>query len=517
MPTTVQMLRGYANQLLEVMAELRGAFLEGVDTPEEKIEILAAQLTDPTSIQMVYEELAETHPLVEQAIETLLKESGEMSEAQFSREYGGVRRMGPARLERETPWFYPESVAELLYYYGLIGAGFRGAGPEAHATIYVPSDVIPWLPHPHSATLEDGLNVRPIAPPPASRTLLVDDSFLEDAGTLIGFLHTDHLRLTPAGPDPADIDRFVQRLHMPFSDEADLNARLALLLHLANRLGWLRRADDGVVQLTGNSVRSFLDKTRAEQRLTLWEAWRDSPEWNDLCRTPGIECANAGNWSNDPVQTRSAVLCILATLQPGAWYSQSEVIEALKAIEPDFQRPTGDYDTWYIRNTATQEFLKGFEQWDAVEGALLRFLLRGPLYWLQVMDLAEPSAGDDFSISLSQWGAYWLVKDSPQPHEAARPPISVEEDYTVVVPYGTPLIDRFRVERFAEWKSSYPHYVYQIRQQSLQRAAQEGIVAERIVEFLKQRTRAMPDKVAKALLKFGEAAQTVSSGATAAR
>ena len=517
MATTVQMLRGYADQMLDVMAELRGAFLESAESPEEKIEMLAAQVTEPTSVQMTYDELAETHPLAERAIETLLKEGGEMAEAQFSREFGGIRRMGPARLERETPWLYPESVAELLYYYGLIGTGFRGAGPEAHASIYIPSDVSPWLPHPFNAALEDGLDVRPAPPPPPSRVMPADDSFLEDAGTLIGFLHTERMRLTAQGPDPADIDRFVQRLQMPFADEADLNVRLALLLHTANRLGWLRRMEDGSVQLTGNRVRTFLDKTRAEQRVMLWDAWRESPEWNDLCRTPGLECAKAGNWNNDPVQTRTAVLRILAKLQPGAWYSQSELIEAFKKTEPDFQRPTGDYDTWYIRSSSTQEFLRGFEQWDAVEGALLRFLLRGPLHWLQAMDVAEPSAGDDYSISLSQWGVYWLGEDAQQPHEAPRRPLAMEEDFTVIVPYGAPLADRFRVERFAEWRARYPHYVYQIRKQSLQRAADEGIPAPRIVEFLKERTRAMPDKVVKALLKFGEAGQAVKSGAPSGR
>ncbi len=231
-----------------------------------------------------------------------------------------------------------------------------------------------------------------------------------------------------------------------------------------------------------------MDQTRPEQRVTLWKAWRDSPDWNDLCRTPGLECAKAGNWSNDPVQVRAAVLRILAMLQPGAWYSQSEVIDAFKEAGAGFQRPTGDYDTWYIRRTDTQEFLKGFDQWDAVEGELLRFLLRGPLHWLQAMDLAEPSAGDDYGISLSQWGAYWLGEDAPQPHESPRRPLMVEGDFTVVVPHGTPLIDRFRVERFAEWRSSYPQYVYQIRQQSLQRA-DEGITVPLIVEFLKRHTR----------------------------
>lgn len=503
MPTTVQMLRGYPELVLEVMAELRGAFLESAEIPEQKIELLAAQISEPTSVQMTFDEIAETNPPAGGAIDLLLREGGEMGAAQFSREYGGIRRMGPAKLARETPWMFPESVAELLYYYGLIGTGFKGAGPAAQAIIYIPSDVSPWLPRPQNPALEEGLGVRPIAPPPPARLLPADDSFLEDAGSLLGFLHTDKLRLTAEGPHPEDVERFVRRLQMTFTDGADLNMRLALLLHTANRLGWLRRGEDGVVQLTGNRVRTFLERTRAEQRRMIWDAWRESPEWNDLCRTPELECARAGNWSNDPLQTRAAVLQMFAMLQPGAWYSQAEAIHAIQDAEPDFQRPTGEYDTWYIRSTTTQEFLKGFDHWDAVEGALLRFLLRGPLHWLQAVDLAEPSAGDDYAVSLSQWGAYWLNKESPQPHEPVRKPMVVEEDFTVVVPCGTPLADRFRVERFAQWQQSYPEYVYQINQRSLQRAQEQAIDPQRILEFLRQQAKTLPAKVENALMRFG--------------
>src|SRR5690606_39732442 len=119
------------------------------------------------------------------------------------------------------------------------------------------------------------------------------------------------------------------------------------------------RRDGDAVQLTQNAVGAFLDKTRAEQRRTLFDAWRASPEGNDLCRTPELEGVEAGSWHNDPLQTREAVLRLFGHLQPGAWYSQADVIRAIREIEPDFQRPTGDYDTWYIRNHTTQEFLKG--------------------------------------------------------------------------------------------------------------------------------------------------------------
>lgn len=503
MPTTSQMLLDYPDILLQVLAELRNAFIDAADSREQVIELLAAQITDPTSVQMALEEAVDYAPESQDAIAALLTEGGEMAEAQFSRQYGGIRQMGPAKLARERPWEFPESPAELLYYYGLIGRTFKGAGQAAHTAIYVPSDMAPWLPHPQSPGLEGGLPARPAPPPPPARALLADDAFLEDAGTLLGFLHTERMRLTPTGPHPEDIDSFVKRLLMPFSEDLpDLNVRLALLLHIANRLGWLRRGDDNCVHLTGNQVRLFLDKTRAEQRLALWDAWRNSPDWNDLCRTPGLDCAETGNWQNDPLQTRAAVLQLVSRLQPGAWYSQSEVIRAIRETEPDFQRPTGNYDTWYIRSTNTQEFLRGFEQWDAVEGALLRFLFRGPLYWLGALDLAEPSAGDDLQISLSRWGSTWLGQDTPQPYEAPHGRISVGEDFTVTVPAGTPLGDRFRVERFATWQTGEPDFIYQINQRGLKRAAEEGIPADKVLEFLAARARQVPPKVVAALERF---------------
>jgi hypothetical protein len=500
MPTTAQMLADYPNILLQVLAELRNAFIDGADTREQAVKLLADQITDPTSVQMAYQEVTDMTGEAGQAVELLLKEGGEVVEAQFSRSFGGIRQMGPAKLERETPWLYPESVAEVLYYYGLIGRGFKGGGKNAHTIIYLPSDVVPWLPHPQNPALDNGLSVRPVPPPPATRTLLADDTFLQDMGTLLGFLYSDRLRLTAAGPNPEDVDRLVQRLQLPFAgDDPLLNTRLALLLHLANRLGFLRRGEQESVQLTGNRVRAFLEMTRSEQRTALWQAWRDSSEWNDLCRSPGLECTATGAWRNDPVQTRSAVIGLLARLQPGIWYSRHDVIQAIKVTEPDFQRPTGDYDSWYIRSTNTQEYLKGFEHWDAVEGALLRFLISGPLHWLAALDLAEPSAGDDLMISLSQWGARWLGHDVPEPHEALRPGLTVGEDFSLTLAPGVTLADRFRVERFAGWQASYPHYVYQINQRSLKRAAEGGVTAQQIVEFLKNHSSQVPDKVIAAL------------------
>jgi len=499
------MLAEYPDFLIDVLAELRNAFLDEDTSREKRVELLAAQLTDPTNVQMAYADAVDYRPEVEEAVSLLLREHGDMSEAQFSRQFGAIRQMGPAKLEREAPWLNPESIAELLYYFGLIGRGFKGAGQQAYTIVYLPSDITAWLPHPQNPAAASGLPLRPVAPPLAARQTLADDSFLEDAGSLLGFLHTERLRMTAEGPHPDDVDRLVQRFSVPFANETpDLTVRLALLLHLANRLGWLRREGD-VVQLTGNRVRAFLDMTRAEQRRMLFDAWHQAPEWNDLCRTPELECADTGNWKNDPLQTRNTLLRLFGQLQPGVWYTQDDIVRAIRDVEADFQRPAGNYDTWYIRHSTTQEFLKGFEQWNAVEGALIRFLLRGPLHWLRAVDLADPSAGANLLVSLSRWGAGWLGHDVPQPEENAHPKLTVAEDFTITVAPDMPLADRFRVERFAEWQSSYPNYVYRITQRTLKRAAENGVGAGQIAEFLKTRGRQTPPRVIAALERFAGA------------
>ena len=256
MPQTSQMIAEYPEILLHVIAELRGAFLDGEKNVRAMIDSLGAQITDPTSVLMAFQEITDAYPQARSALDVLIAEGGELREAQFSREYGSIRQMGPARLEREQPWNTPESVAELLYYYGLIGRTFKGAGQNAHTIVYIPSDILPWLPQPTTADGEQGLAALPVPPPPSARMLRLEDAFLEDAGTLLGFLHTEGLRLQAEGnPDPDDIDQLMMRLQSangyvsPFvAPDASANVeeiRVALLLHVAKRLGWLRRADDG--------------------------------------------------------------------------------------------------------------------------------------------------------------------------------------------------------------------------------------------------------------------------------
>ena len=83
-----------------------------------------------------------------------------------------------------------------------------------------------------------------------------------------------------------------------------------------------------------------------------------------------------------------------------------------------------------------------------------------------------------------------------------RRSLTVGEDFTIRLPPGSPLVDRFRIERFAQWQASYPDYVYQINQRSLKRAIDEGITPQQLLTFLQSHAPVVPEKVKAALLRF---------------
>ena len=132
-----------------------------------------------------------------------------------------------------------------------------------------------------------------------------------------------------------------------------------------------------------------------------------------------------------------------------------------------------------------------------------------------MIDLAEPAAGDNLLLSLGRWGARWLGHDTPPPDAPPLHRITVAEDFTVTAPHATPLAERFRVERFAEWQRSYPDYVYRITQRTLRRAVDDGITVAQIRQFLTGQGRQAPPRVLAALERFaagdGEQAGTKES------
>ena len=244
----------------------------------------------------------------------------------------------------------------------------------------------------------------------------------------------------------------------------------------------------------------------------LLDAWAVSRRWNDLRRVPSLSCEQTGSWDNDPAATRRQIMALLAQLQPGQWLTLDDFVAAVQRHAPDFQRPDGNYDTWYVR-TRGGAFLRGFEQWLHVEGALLRFVLGGPLAWLGATNTDDPAQPTAFCLSAA--GHAWLHR-APPPAAAAEAPLQVQADFTVLASPQVVLLDRLRVARFTtwqapQWQAGAPCFVYRISQSGLQRAQQQGISPGRVLDFLRSRAQPLPDNVIKALERREKARQANSA------
>ncbi|MBK9056119.1 MAG: hypothetical protein IPL78_36050 [Chloroflexi bacterium] len=68
--------------------------------------------------------------------------------ATFTREFGEVRQMGPAKMEREEPWYDPVSVAESLWYRGFLYRSFQESPEGLIEFYYLPDEFLEQFPQP---------------------------------------------------------------------------------------------------------------------------------------------------------------------------------------------------------------------------------------------------------------------------------------------------------------------------------------------------------------------------------
>ena len=428
--------------------------------------------------------------------------------------------MGPARRDREQPWLNQPSAAEQLWYRGFIARAFFAEQDQApQEFIFIPEDLQARLPVSEVAAHQ------PESQPPldlgAPLGMLVCEpapsagASPDDITTVLAYLQIASVELTGAAILPRHRETLSRFLRLP---EA-----LDLYLHLILRLGL---AEGTPLKPEPTRARPFLESPRAAQGMVLASAWRDSKEWNDLLHVPGLVFEGAA-WHNDPHTARLAILNLLREAAPGQWWPAAALVQAVKARLPDFQRPSGDYDSWYIREAATKASLRGFAHWDQVDGMLVHWLLEKPLFWLGVVELgtanvpaptstpgdsAAPDAMAAKVFRITSLGARFLAattegerREEPDP---PAPSIVVEPDATLRVPMTVSRYDRFQIARVCNWLPLEPEaYAYRLSPASLARAARQSIKVNHILAFLQKSLgeQALPPHLAGALQRWERA------------
>ncbi len=449
---------------LRIIAELWGIDLPSAP-PVEAARRLVSSMLDPGAAREQFESLPSEARLV---LQTLQSHSGRLPLADLTRQFGELREMGPGRRDREKPWRTPVSALETLWYHGWLARAFAETPAGLQEFAFVPHDLAATLP---SAAAAAAAPPGMAAPEPARAFPAVMHA-ADDATTLLAAL-----RRKSAGPlplPPGRSDSLAPFLHNP---EA-----AALLLTLLREQGILIGPP---IRPSPEATRRFLDVNRAEASRDLLRAWSVSEAWNDLAYTPGLSSPK-GKWPNEPRLGREMLLRRVHDVPAAAWWDIGAFVEAVHTREPGFQRPGGDFDSWYLQEESSGQFLKGFETWDRVEGALIRFVLHGPLHWLGAVDLGAPAGeGPPSSFRLTPMAqALWDSRATELPPETQEP-ASLSSEGRVDVPPSASRAHRYQISRVARWELlDTKGYHFRLTPTSLQAAQEQGLQPHHVLSLL---------------------------------
>jgi hypothetical protein len=456
MPDLTQTLHDADLGFLRMVAGAWGLDLNAPDA-HSAVPLVVEALHDAELVREILDVLP---PEALQALQALLENNGCMTWAMFTRRYGDVRSMGPGKRDRERPDLKPISNAEILWYRALIGRAFLHFPPaEPQEYAYIPDDLLEFL-RP-AATQTPPLVGRPASPGECTYETPATSRILDDSCTLLAALRLG-LRIE-------DIDSSYWEI--PASILAGLLQNAGLL--------------DAFFQVQPDPARAFLEAPRSETLALLASTWINSADFNDLRTLPGLKLE--GDWENDPLHARQAILDLLSQVPPSKWWSLAAFVAGVKERYPDFQRPAGDYDSWFIRRISDDDtYLRGFSSWEEVDGALLRHYLSGPLHWLGMVDLAAPAEGmAAAAFRFTGWAndLWHGVAPAGMPEETAQ--LKITADGRLRLPPLFPRSARYQIARFCQWDGEKDgDFLYRLTPASLERARQQGLRPAHLVALL---------------------------------
>ena len=471
MPDLFQSLQKYDLVHIRIVAGLWGLELSS-NEPDAATKELCASLLDPDLLAEILEAL---DPEAQTAIETLVAKNGRIPWAEFTRRFGEIREMGAGKRDREKPHLNPTSTAEVLFYRALLARAFYNTANGAQEFAYIPDDLFKLM-SPRNTSARDGGR--------AESQRESEKESLSLPGSLV-----------PAGRDSVAENESLGRPASPGEKAHSIPANDFLLDDATTLLAALRLGIEipqtqipvhvleallkaaKIILKAGpkpEKVKSFLEAPRDEALKTLVDAWLESETFNELRQLPGL--VFEGEWKNQPLVTREFLLNLLDHVPEDKWWSLPAFIRDVKAKYPDFQRPAGDYDSWFIKREADGEYLRGFACWDQVDGALVRYFITSVLFWLEQVELASAEeSGEITSFRLSSFIAKKEEKGKIAASSSGR--ISVER--------SAPRAVRYQVARFCEWEEAKgDEFRYIITPSSLKKAGEQGLKVEHLLSLL---------------------------------
>jgi hypothetical protein len=467
-----------------IVADLWGLELESNDS-DSALEELCASLLD---LEAVSETLDILSPEARSALDELTRAEGQMEWAVFARKYGHIREMGAGKRDRERPHLKPASTSEILFYRALLAKAFFDTEKGAQEFAYIPEDLFEIIvevgakddipPAPASEALG-----RPATPVEKAFEIPATDFILDDATTYLAALR---------------ISMESNGLPLEMQERAPALQKILTTANLIKK---------NVLQ--PEAVKTFLEASRADALNSLYNAWLTSSTFDELRLIPTIICE--GEWKNQPQVTREFLMNLINDLPQGKWWSIPAFVKAIKEKFPDFQRPAGDYDSWFIKRATDGQFLRGFAYWDAVDGALVKYVIQ-VLHLLGRVDLAATEEGKEptaFRISESKVESQKSNDLRPSTLRQAQDnafdgKIIVSSNGRITISRYFSRAVRYQISRFCEWDDQKKDdYIYSVSAKSLKRAHEQGLKAEQLLAMLVKYTNGnVPPALVKALKRW---------------
>jgi len=459
---------------LKIIGAFWGVDLQGPDARTALPE-LVQQISDTEQILEIVESLPST---ARQAVDDLVESGGWMAWSRFIRAYGELREVGPGRRDREKPYLDPISPAEILWYRGLIGRDFLRRERSLQECAYIPDDLLEHMP---AVTLSGPEPPgRAASPGETAHVREVNDRILDHTCTLLAALRLEDPQRSPS----------LASWQPPFKVCHALLAAMKLIT--------------SGEQPVAEDARPFLEMPRGKALTWLVGRWRESALFNELWLIPGLVCEGA--WQNDPKSTREKILALLSDIPEGGWWHLDSFIQAVFDREPDFQRPSGDFDSWLIQDAATGESLRGIQHWKEVDGALLRYMITGPMHWVGLMDLASFAPGKPVkAFRFSEWAEDLLLGKPLEGLPSEEGLVSANSDASLQAPRLVPRIARYQISRFCLWEEETEAlYRYQLTPASLSTAAEQGLRISHLEKLLNRYGEEPPPSLIQALHRWGQ-------------
>ncbi len=494
MPTLEQSLKGKDLGHYKIVADLWRIDFSAPDA-KAGFDLLISSLPDKHRLREVVESLPQN---AKQALSDLIQNGGSLPAAHFWRRYGEIREVGSGRRDREKPYLDSQvSTSEILWYRAFIGTTTLDKPDGIEEFVYVPDDLVGLISL-ESQTENTHISGRYAASGEKAFVELANTTILDDTCTMLAGLRNG-LSLEAIQPHLAGMNAY----------RYPLKSREIIAFLFAAELIDKRSTP------RSEAVRKFLELKDAEALVFLFSKWVKSSEFNELKLLPDLE--PQGTWKNDPQAARQKILGFISSLRTTARLSPNEperlfwslqaFVAGVREQTPDFQRSAGDYDSWYLLDRRRGKFLRGFENWDLIDGELIRYIICGPLHWLGFLDLGYPAETSNIeplppsSFRSSAWAGDLvnLIPPATLRQVPARP-AAVRSDGSIIISKGASRSARYLIARFCDWEGlKHEEYRYRLSPKSLKRANLQGLKIQHLINILNMSQASISPKLIYAL------------------